>query len=170
MEKNELKKFYIYGLVDPTDDKVKYVGCSINTKIRYRKHLYEAKNKKLKKEKWINDLLEKGIKPILTVIDTIITTNRTEALNLERKYIEENAKNGLNSNKNVKKKTTSFYIDEQLLIDIRTYCAYSKTPFSEVVNTALIQWYNINNTLIEKSIKQSKELDELINSYKNKTK
>jgi len=70
----------------------------------------------------------------------------------------------------MKKKTTAFYAEENLIDDIRTYCAYSKTPFSEVVNTALIQWYNINNTLIEKSIKQSKELDELINSYKNKLK
>jgi hypothetical protein len=70
----------------------------------------------------------------------------------------------------MKKKPITVYLEEEMMEEVKTYCAYSKTSVSEVVNIAIRQWYNMNNQLIADAIKQSKELDELINSYKNKLK
>lgn len=62
---------YIYGLIDPITDDLRYVGKSINPNSRYRKHLQDSKKKISYKDKWIYSLLNKNLKPELLIIDVV---------------------------------------------------------------------------------------------------
>lgn len=57
---------YIYGLVDPRDDQVFYVGktsCSLSA--RLKGHSYESKKRRSPKERWFADAAEAGFKPLI---------------------------------------------------------------------------------------------------------
>lgn len=73
--------FTIYGLVDPRDNIIKYVGKTINIESRYRQHLYS------KDKDWLNDLKKNGLKPDLIKLDEIETEDRKEVQALETEYI-----------------------------------------------------------------------------------
>jgi hypothetical protein len=64
---------HIYSLDCPITGDVKYIGKSDCPDYRYRKHLEGAiRNKKpTKKNNWIISLNNQGLKPILTIIDSI---------------------------------------------------------------------------------------------------
>lgn len=68
-------KTFIYTLSDPITNKVKYIGKTNNLNYRLNKHINESKNKRTHKEKWINSLISKGLKPIIDVLDIV---NETE--------------------------------------------------------------------------------------------
>jgi hypothetical protein len=70
-----MENIYIYGLVDPTNNELRYVGKSINPNSRYRKHLQDSKKKISYKDKWIDSLLNKKIKPELLIIDVVSNDN-----------------------------------------------------------------------------------------------
>ena len=60
---------YIYGLVDPRDGVVRYIGQSISPKYRYKHHLYSLKKGYgAYKINWINKLKKANQKPILKVL------------------------------------------------------------------------------------------------------
>lgn len=67
-----MKINYIYILLEPTGE-VRYVGKSVNPEDRYRKHLNEARKRKIitYKNNWIYSLLNKGLKPKMEIIDQI---------------------------------------------------------------------------------------------------
>jgi len=73
--------FFVYRLVDPRDNIVKYVGISKNIEERYRKHL--ASKTRTLKNNWIKSLLSKDLKPICQVID--FSDNR-ESINEKEKF------------------------------------------------------------------------------------
>lgn len=79
-------EYKIYGLKDPQDNIIKYVGVSKNVQSRYKQHLY---SKKGEKSNWIKSLLELDLRPELVILDTIITNDRNVALNKEKEYIKE---------------------------------------------------------------------------------
>ena len=62
---------YIYVLVDPRDNRIRYVGKTNDVKMRMYKHLFEAKNDKIKhKNVWITGIIQSGYNaPILNVIE-----------------------------------------------------------------------------------------------------
>lgn len=64
-------KTYFYYLIDPRDESVKYIGQSKNPKQRLFSHITESKIKNKsyysKKNKWIRELSELGLKPVMTV-------------------------------------------------------------------------------------------------------
>ena len=62
---------YIYILQDPITKCVRYVGKTNNPKLRKRSHLWKYDKNKSYCYKWVNSLLNKGLKPIFTVIDEI---------------------------------------------------------------------------------------------------
>jgi len=64
---------YIYVLIDPTSNEIRYVGKSINPSVRVRKHLSEARNLKVNNHRinWIKGLLNKNMKPKMVVIDSV---------------------------------------------------------------------------------------------------
>jgi len=61
-------KVYIYGLVDPRDGKVRYVGKSINPKARLNSHLY-YKGDNHPKDEWLNELKDNNLIPEIKIID-----------------------------------------------------------------------------------------------------
>lgn len=61
---------YIYTLTDPITNELKYCGKTNNIKIRLIGHLKEKKSNKEKID-WIQNIKNKGLKPILEVIDEV---------------------------------------------------------------------------------------------------
>jgi len=55
---------YIYALVDPNTNKVRYIGKTNNMKRRYNEHLNRSKDMKHHSSRWIQSLLHKNQKPI----------------------------------------------------------------------------------------------------------
>lgn len=60
---------YIYALVDPRDNRIRYIGKTVNIKKRYEQHLYWFTGTNPRKERWIQNLKDKGLKPELDVIE-----------------------------------------------------------------------------------------------------
>lgn len=63
----------IYTLSDPRNGAVRYVGKSTQVEMRYYNHLDYAKRpgRKFKSTNWIRQLLALGLKPVMTVIETV---------------------------------------------------------------------------------------------------
>jgi hypothetical protein len=61
---------YIYILIDPRDNTVRYVGKTSNPKYRLSGHISECKKENIlhRRAKWIRNLLKEGLKPIITFI------------------------------------------------------------------------------------------------------
>ena len=68
----------------------------------------------------------------------------------------------------MKKQSTAFYAELELVNDIRQYAAFNNIPFSDIVNKSLHRWYDENISEVLIAVKKNKELEELISSYKNK--
>lgn len=84
-EKVALFNFYV--LIDPRDNKPKYVGRTVNPKHRLRHHIWESKeNNRNKKEKWIVKLLSLNLKPVLRVIHKR-SCNIEKAIEIEKRLV-----------------------------------------------------------------------------------
>lgn len=81
----EEKKYKIYGLVDPRDGQVRYIGQSINPAKRYKNHVSLGSYGSPSKDDWIRNLLDQGCKPDLIIIDGCDTEQ--EAYGLEGYWI-----------------------------------------------------------------------------------
>lgn len=81
-----MKTITIYGLIDPNDGHVKYIGKTSNIKKRLSEHINTTlkKNKLTKKEAWIKSLINKNLKPEIFEIDAI---NNKEWKFWEQHYI-----------------------------------------------------------------------------------
>ncbi len=73
---------YIYALIDPRDNEVRYIGYSHDPKKRLGVHLAEKAH--TKKNQWIRGLKKAGLKPILKIIDE---ASSAEIANLEIEWI-----------------------------------------------------------------------------------
>lgn len=64
---------YIYILVDPRNDAIKYIGKANNCKSRLREHIYDARVKKNPSSKkcWIKSLIAKNLKPVIEILDEV---------------------------------------------------------------------------------------------------
>lgn len=80
--------FYFYKLVDPFDNKTKYIGRTVSLENRFRNHIYEAKkNRRNKREKWLIKLIRKNKLPLMKVIYKEKCTLE-KAIDLERMYVK----------------------------------------------------------------------------------
>jgi hypothetical protein len=61
----------IYVLVDPQTNLVRYVGKANNVPQRYKAHLNIARKHQIHKLNWVNSLKNKGLKPIIEIIDVV---------------------------------------------------------------------------------------------------
>jgi len=61
----------IYILIDPRDNKVRYVGKANNVSQRYQAHLNKARKHQIHKASWIKQLKELNLRPILEVVDIV---------------------------------------------------------------------------------------------------
>lgn len=68
---------YIYSLCDPITNKIRYIGQTKNIKNRFYKHIYDAKLNGFKNKRcaWIKSLLNKNLKPILSIVDEVSIDN-----------------------------------------------------------------------------------------------
>lgn len=80
--------YSIYGLIDPVDGKIKYVGATTKkVSDRSRQHIHEAVNgrkSKNPKNKWIYGLKQKGLEPVPCLLQRCEEGNWKKA---ERKFI-----------------------------------------------------------------------------------
>ena len=60
---------YIYGLKDPRDCQIKYIGKTINIDRRWKEHNQIHRNKKSKKNSWITHLLQNNMQPIMEILE-----------------------------------------------------------------------------------------------------
>lgn len=82
---NRFNQSYIYGLIDPRDNSVRYIGKTIHDiQTRLNRHIRNSKNKKTHKDNWINSLLQKDLKPSIELIDVV---NIADEFFWEKHYI-----------------------------------------------------------------------------------
>lgn len=81
-------KNFIYELIDPETNRVRYIGKTNNPIKRLRDHINECKKYGFwtPKNKWILSLIDKGLKPIMNVIEETENDNINE---LEIDYIKK---------------------------------------------------------------------------------
>lgn len=67
-----MKTTYIYALIDPNTDEIRYIGKSNNPKARYAVHISLNKNDTNKhKKRWIRGLLKSNQEPILKILEKV---------------------------------------------------------------------------------------------------
>lgn len=74
---------FIYALIDPRNEAIRYIGKSDSPKIRFDHHLIDKKNV-THKTNWIQSLLKIGLKPDFDILDKV---NSNEWQFWERHYI-----------------------------------------------------------------------------------
>jgi group I intron endonuclease len=73
------EKVYIYGLIDPRNNQIKYVGWSSNPQRRYKEHLYVSSlETNSHKNNWIKKLLGNNLKPYMIILEEILTVEFEE--------------------------------------------------------------------------------------------
>ena len=77
--------YFIYGLIDPDDNDIKYVGQTKDIKARIKTHIKESYKLNTSKDKWIYSLLIEGKTPKYKILETNI--NCDQVLNMEKEYI-----------------------------------------------------------------------------------
>jgi predicted GIY-YIG superfamily endonuclease len=83
-----VKIYYLYYLIDPNTNIVRYVGITYRPKQRYSEHINSAKKLKNHKANWINLLLLNNQKPIFKII--VESQNKEEIIKYEISHIENN--------------------------------------------------------------------------------
>jgi hypothetical protein len=61
---------YIYALIDPRDNAVRFVGCAGDIDERLRQHM-RSKNLGLPKYRWLAELKQSGLSPRLEILETV---------------------------------------------------------------------------------------------------
>ena len=84
-------KVWIYALIDPRDETVKYIGKSKRPKARLREHIRRTYDSNSKKCAWIRKLLKVGLKPYIKIL---LETNEKEYAYWEEFYIKEHINKG----------------------------------------------------------------------------
>lgn len=84
---------FIYGLLDPRNEIVRYVGFTSDLKRRYRKHLSDARcNRGGHRNNWIRKLFSEDILPDIIVLEKVSFEERE---NREKYWIGKLSKNNL---------------------------------------------------------------------------
>lgn len=73
-----MKYIYIYGLIDPISNLIKYVGATNDLTVRYQTHLEVSPNDSTKRGEWIKELLNKNLKPYLILLEKTDFKNATQ--------------------------------------------------------------------------------------------
>lgn len=63
-----MKTYYLYHLIDPNTNLVRYVGITCRPKQRYKEHVNSAKKLRNHKANWINTLTQNTQKPIFKIV------------------------------------------------------------------------------------------------------
>ena len=87
----QTQKAWIYALIDPRDNEIKYIGKSIKPKERLREHILKCKTEHTKKGNWIKKLVSLKLEPNMTLLKETI---EQEIAYWEEHYIKEYKSNG----------------------------------------------------------------------------
>lgn len=68
MKKTKKKQTYIYGLADPNDFTIRYIGQSVNPLARVNGHISECYTDN-KKTTWLKKLKDNGVKPYIIIFE-----------------------------------------------------------------------------------------------------
>lgn len=79
---------YIYGLKDPRDGRIYYIGKSDKPKARLWQHMKDTDTNRFKAE-WIADVVSDGHKPVLTILAEVQFAEWEDA---ERRWIADGIK------------------------------------------------------------------------------
>jgi hypothetical protein len=86
------QEFFVYSLCDPRTNSVRYIGVTSQPELRYEHHVQDTGKSTTLNRKWLRELKEIGIKPIMTIIEEC---SRSEKCSRERfwiaYYLEQNA-------------------------------------------------------------------------------
>lgn len=89
-----MQAVYIYGLYDPRNNELRYIGKSKNPKQRFFEHINTIKNGEVSsKADWIRELIDKGYIPLLKTLEKTDEFGWEEA---EKRWIAESRIKGLN--------------------------------------------------------------------------
>jgi hypothetical protein len=78
---------FIYALLDPRTNEIRYIGKTTNTEARMRRHLRNSELiKPLHRSRWIKSLVDNGHVPVMRVLETVESQNWQEA---ERRWISK---------------------------------------------------------------------------------
>lgn len=69
-----MKYTYIYILIDPLTNQIRYVGKANNPQERYKNHKNRCRDKNTHKRNWINKLRLKSLYPEIEVIDKVLVS------------------------------------------------------------------------------------------------
>jgi hypothetical protein len=64
-----MKTTYIYKLIDPTDNTIRYIGKANNPEQRFKAHCNKARYKPTHTFNWLKSLRERGLKPVMEIIE-----------------------------------------------------------------------------------------------------
>lgn len=62
---------YIYALIDPRTDEIRYIGKANDPYERYKNHYNSARDKNTHKRNWINNVRKDGFRPELLILDKV---------------------------------------------------------------------------------------------------
>ena len=82
---------YIYSLIDPRDDEIKYVGKTKDLDERLKSHFHDARRFNTPKNAWLLKLKRLGLRPRIEVLEEVDDSRWPEA---ERKWIARLRHNG----------------------------------------------------------------------------
>ena len=68
----------IYALIDPETDEIRYIGKSNNAQNRLNHHIRDRVKRKVPVSVWINDLMERGMRPRLVVLERVVDWEEAE--------------------------------------------------------------------------------------------
>jgi len=70
---NPSKSVFIYGLIDPRNNQLRYIGKSIDPPKRLKDHIKESKGSRRNNHNynWIRQLLAEGLRPVLEILEEI---------------------------------------------------------------------------------------------------
>jgi hypothetical protein len=81
-----MKKIYIYKLIDPITNEIRYVGKTTNIARRLQAHITRSKNNKYHTACWVQSLVKRGLRPLIEKIEECTEDNWQER---ERYWIKE---------------------------------------------------------------------------------
>lgn len=60
---------FIYALIDPRDNEIRYIGQSKYQATRYKQHVSSFDEENIAKQRWIDELKEAGLLPLYAVLE-----------------------------------------------------------------------------------------------------
>jgi len=130
---------FVYGLADPRNNQIRYIGWTVDLEKRYKGHLTDNTN--THKVYWIQSLLRDGIEPEMYIIEEIPVSLREER---EKYWIEKYGRKNLVNGTDGGDGTTGYvFTDEQRKVQQQ----HAIKQFSDPVQRARLASLRLGTTM-----------------------